>query len=275
MTTACFKHNPASDPTNARPHIHVLHPGGSLQCSTYCVVGSTGVVVIDPGSGIHEEEIVESLARVTDGAPKVLAVLLTHPHVDHALGADRFCRRVRAPLMASELAAEWLERGDARIWSEHPEMIRPMRVDRRLADGAVLDVCGFSLLCLNTPGHTDSCMSFLVETDRGRAAFTGDVLMTDPRRLGWAGAPDFSVPRIVESVEKLLNRNLAVAHTGHGSVPGEAAAWLRRGLEHGRRGEWQYSSRSGAPDVPEALMRLYERAGWLEPTPTLACAAGV
>ena len=138
-------------------------------------------------------------------------------------------------------------------------MLRPTAVDRDVADGQRIEFSGLSLTCVLMPGHTRGCASYLVDTTEGRTAFTGDLLSPDPRRVGWAGSPDFSVEQILKSLERLSDMGVRKVYTGHGPVAGDAQEWLRRGLAHGRRGEWEVNGDSGAPYVPESLARERSR----------------
>ncbi len=110
-------------------------------------------------------------------------------------------------------------------------------VDRILNDGDVLDIGGMRIQTVATPGHTAGCLSFLVETDEGLTAFTGD-LIRDSGHSGWTGSPSFSLEDSIRTIEKLLTLAPDKAYWGHGEVEGPARAWLRRSLEIYKKGRW-------------------------------------
>lgn len=233
--------------------VHIVHPGAYLQCTTYLVRGPDGAVLVDPGSGAEEAAVLAGIAQAGGTPDEIRALLLTHAHVDHALGAGRWQRRWNVPLCASAATAAVLRRADPQIWAEHPALIRPIDVSTQVADGECLRLARLDVECLATPGHTAGCTSYVLEADNSVVAFTGDLLMPNPRHPGWAGGPGFSVERTLASLERLLARGVTAAYTGHGPVPGNAQEWLRQGLEYGQRGAWVLSRASGAPTVPVGL----------------------
>lgn len=220
------------------PRVHVVHPGASMHCSVYALHTAGGVVLIDAGSGFDDQRIVAGLLAAGHASETVAAVLLTHCHMDHALGSLRWRDR-GAQVFASDATAEILRNADPQIWRESPERVPRIEVDRVLRDGESFEVAGVRLQVIHTPGHTRGCVSYIMMDDsHQRVGFTGDLLMPDPRHPGWAGGPDFSVPESLASLRRLRPLELDIVHTGHGSVLGDASAWLSQGLTHGERGQW-------------------------------------
>jgi len=221
----------------AVPKVHLAHPGGHLQCMTYLIDGPGGAVLVDPGSGALEDEVLEGIRRAGRSLADVAYALLTHCHVDHALGAYRFRERgVR--LVAAPRTAAILRAGGHQVWYEYPKMVVPTEVDLVPEDGEVLDLCGLRITAVHTPGHTDGCASYLVRTDAGLSVFTGDLIAVRGHP-SWAGSEGFSVRATMESLEKLIALRPDRAFPAHGVIEGPALDWLRDTLERGRRGEWE------------------------------------
>jgi len=229
------------------PNVEIVHAGGHLQCTTYLVGAPAGAVLIDPGSGSFDEAVADAVRR--SGYP-VSHVLLTHCHVDHARGAYLFGKRGMR-IVAAPRTAEILREGGHQVWYEYPEYVIPTEVDVTPADGELLDVCGFGIRVLHTPGHTDGCASYLVETAEGLTAFTGD-LMSTRGHPGWSGSEGFSVAETIASLEKLLSWAPARAYTGHGTVAGDVAEWIEAALAVGRAGDWELDGRFHPNDRPPA-----------------------
>jgi glyoxylase-like metal-dependent hydrolase (beta-lactamase superfamily II) len=78
----------------------------------------------------------------------------THLHADHVTGSGELRKRTGAKTCISSKA-------------------QVPCIDVRLNDGDELHIGSYVLLALETPGHTDSCMSFKIEG----MIFTGDVLL--------------------------------------------------------------------------------------------------
>ena len=215
----------------------VAHPGQlRLQCTSYLLVGPEGLVLIDPGSSVGHEDLCHCLAEHGYAPEQVGWVLLTHCHADHVLAAGAWRER-GAQLVATPYTAAALRAGSHEVWYEYPDYVLPTEVDREVTDGEVLRLAGLEILALHTPGHTPGCAGFLVETEVGLTAFTGDLLTTlcSP---GWAGSVGFSPEQTLASLEKLLTAAPVRICWGHSIIEEPAGEWLRKGIALGRAGEW-------------------------------------
>lgn len=229
-----------------------------LQANAYRLRGAGGCVLVDPGAGLQTESILEGLAEEGLGLDDIDAVLLTHYHCDHALSAPWFHEH-GVPVLASAHSAGILERGDRRIWYEHPELVKPCAVDRILADGEQLELAGLPVTALATPGHTLGCMTFLVADEGGAlCALTGDLLMGDGRP-GWAG-DEYAAERLLDSLVRLEEVAPMHAYGGHSCVDGQVCEWLAHGIALGRAGQWRPVTKWQAEAVPYAW-RKWAAAG--------------
>jgi glyoxylase-like metal-dependent hydrolase (beta-lactamase superfamily II) len=236
------------------PIVRLVSRPGYLQANTYRVRGTQGCILVDPGAGLQVDTILAALADEGLAPPDIHAVLLTHYHCDHALAAPWFCDRA-IPIVASAHTADILARGDARVWGEHPELVRPCPVDRIAADGQCLEWPGLRIRAMATPGHTQGCMTFLVQQGDGISALTGDLLMPDGHP-GWAG-DEFSRAALLQSLREVVEARPILAFPGHGSVDGDVREWLTRGIDLGRAGHWRVVSDWQAEVVPPAMRNAH------------------
>lgn len=193
-------------------------------------------LLIDYGSG----DVAESLRAL--GVRSVDWVLATHHHRDQVSGLLdlRPPPRIAAPQGEAALFAE-VERfwnDPARRWhlySERPHplaLARSLPVERVLAEGDTATWGDTRVTVLDTPGHTDGSLSFIVEEGdpdwpKARVIFTGDCL------YGWGKTWDvYSLqkgitsrdyhgfmgdrPRLEESLLKIADAGAEMAVPSHG-----------------------------------------------------------
>lgn len=140
----------------------------------YLVEGNQKAVLIDTcvGAG-HLKKFVEKLTG------KQITVLLSHGHIDHAMGAPEFdhvyMNRKDIPLYQSQCAVEG-RKGYvvAGIGAEAAEKIPeeeyvdavPDYKFEELSDGMIFELGGIHIEAFEFPGHTAGCMIFLIREER-------------------------------------------------------------------------------------------------------------
>jgi len=192
------------------------------------VLGRGDVVVVDPGPDLPEHvEAVMAQGRV-------VAQLVTHGHDDHLPAARRLRERVGAPIYG------------------HPDL---PGVDRPLVDGQRLDLVGWRLQALVTPGHAPEHLVFWAEGRR--LIFTGDliagagtvVLSETPNALG----------QYLDSLLRLFALGPSMLLPGHGPRVDDGLAKIREYLDHRMARERQIvvALGDGAATVDELVERIY------------------
>jgi hydroxyacylglutathione hydrolase len=153
-------------------NVHVL-PGGPIETNAYLLTeASIGqAVLIDAPEGTWEK--IEPLLK-RDGC-RLAELWLTHGHWDHTQGAAEVVKKGRVPVVA-----HW---GDKEL-IETPEVMRslmmpgikvpPVKVDRWLEDGAVIEALGRQVTVSHVPGHSEGSLMFYFPA--AHAAFSGDAL---------------------------------------------------------------------------------------------------
>ena len=160
---------------------HITRIYGLTEEQMYLVRGSQKAALIDTGSGAGSlRSYVETL---TD---KPVTVLLTHGHVDHAMGAPEF-------------DTVYMSREDDYIYSQHcelearkgylsqsPDFDKIVEEDyipvasadsfHDLREGDVFDLGGISVEVYSCPGHTKGSLCMLIREER--TLITGDACNT-------------------------------------------------------------------------------------------------
>lgn len=184
-------------------------PLGELSTNCYLVWSSTTqeAVIIDPAdSGDFISE------RILELQLQPLAILLTHGHFDHVLGALEVKLNFDLPIWIHPLDVPLLKTAQrsAEHWLKHAVSPVP-KVDHFLDPHSPLALDPFSIRVLATPGHTPGSVSFLIDT----ALFTGDTLFKEG-----VGRTDFSYSSpsdLEDSIRQLLELPPEVSvFPGHG-----------------------------------------------------------
>jgi glyoxylase-like metal-dependent hydrolase (beta-lactamase superfamily II) len=152
-------------------------------CNVYVLAAGGDAILVDFGDGDvldHLEEL--DVERVTD-------VLLTHHHRDQLGGLQRAVDagiRVWAPPTEVELIAgmdeRWRRRqiaNDYDVREDRFSLLESVPVTGAVAEYRTTRFGRFDVYVLPTPGHTLGSVSYLVDVDGRRLAFTGDLVYGD------------------------------------------------------------------------------------------------
>ncbi len=197
--------------------------------SNIYVVGAPGdVLLVDCGGAQTAEEVAATLAQNGHKPSGIRAILITHGHADHYGGAAALAAWSGAPVWASPATAVNVEDhwGDyANVGGTSPNAApgdwkrfragagEPVRVNRLLREGDVIEHRNFKLEVLQIPGHERGAIT-LFEVER-RLAFVGDLLQGAADAFGnWLGLyTDAAAQR--QSLERIAKLQPAWLFRGH------------------------------------------------------------
>ena len=156
-------------------------------CHVFLIDGGTELALIDVGAGMGVERILENIVRSGFDPKDVRTVILTHCHADHAGGLARLCRALDRPVVVgSPITRVRLESGDehavgldvAKFAGYYPSnyVLEPHAVDVEISGGDRIEVGRLTMEVIDTPGHCDGHVSFLLTTGGKRALFSGDAI---------------------------------------------------------------------------------------------------
>jgi hydroxyacylglutathione hydrolase len=170
--------------------------------------GSDRALIVDPG-----EEADRLLAAIDELGVTLDGILLTHTHFDHvgavapiarATGAEVWVPKIEKPVLADiNSYVPWSEFGPFESWD----------AEHTLNGGEKLELAGFEIDVLFTPGHSPGHVTFHVPDEA--AIFSGDVLFQ-----GSVGRTDLpgGDPQVLMETLKTLAETLpdeTIVHPGH------------------------------------------------------------
>ena len=131
--------------------------------------GSDHAVIVDPG-----EEAERIMAAVRDLGVTIDAVLVTHCHFDHVGAVAPVARETGAPVYVSEIERPVL--ADIMSYVPFPGFgpYESYEADHTLKGGERLELAGFEIDVLFTPGHSPGHLTYSIPGEQ--AIFSGDVL---------------------------------------------------------------------------------------------------
>ena len=173
-----------------------------------CIVGSvytncyflknkeTGeLLIVDPGDAADMIE-----RKVSEMQGKPVGILLTHGHFDHIMAADEVRKKYNIPIYASEKEETTLLDPKVNL-SVFGDGSCTLDADVYLKDLQVVELAGFSVQMIETPGHTvGSCCYYLKEEG---VLFSGDTVFQGS--VGRTDFPEGSTAAIVRSLHRLLD----------------------------------------------------------------------
>lgn len=185
---------------------------GSVQTNCYFAINenTSEVLIVDPGARAKR------LAEIIDEEKlNPTAILLTHGHFDHAGGAAELAERYDIKVYAEEHERETLENPTINLSGWEGREIS-YHADVFLRDEQEIDLAGFHIRVLHTPGHTvgGCCYYFSYQN----AVFSGDTLFA--QSIGRTDFPKGSASALIRSIEEKLMPlpDETTVYTGHNEI---------------------------------------------------------
>lgn len=154
------------------------------------------LLIIDPAD---QPLLIQQKVTAMEGKPE--AILLTHGHFDHMMAADAVHSMYNIPVLALEVEKELLANPGYNLSGSWAAPCT-LQADRWLKDGEILNLAGFSIQVLHTPGHTAGSSCYYL-ADEG-ILFSGDTLFAGS--VGRTDFPTSSTRQMMSSVHMLLEQ---------------------------------------------------------------------
>ena len=225
------------------PHLFKFKGPGYLPNATFLVADSGRALMID--CGLVEEATLDATIEQMQqrlGLKGIDALLGTHMHGDHVLGAAHLRERWGARLWTLDRVAPPLEAPErfdyaCPLWT-YDRNVMPLAFDRLFTPGETFTWEGYELTVDWMPGQTEFACCIHGMIDGRRVAFTGDNIFGDPENPQHDGH------------EAVCCRNSAILEEGYLY----AAEYLRR-----LQPDLLMGGHSFVMDRPGALIERYHR----------------
>jgi glyoxylase-like metal-dependent hydrolase (beta-lactamase superfamily II) len=190
-------HKPVVQPffhTRTGTFSYVVHDARTGYC---CIIDP--VLDFDLSRGVTDLGAArEIVAYVVRNQLRVAWLLETHVHADHLCAVVEL-KKLLGGQTAIGSGVHEVYRAISRVLGLAQEM-PPSCFDRFVQEGDELELGTMSIRVLATPGHTPSCMTYLVAD----AAFVGDTLFMPDLGTARCDFPGASAGRLYDSIQRLL-----------------------------------------------------------------------
>ncbi|SEW24328.1 Glyoxylase, beta-lactamase superfamily II [[Clostridium] fimetarium] len=183
---------------------------GSVSTNCYFIVNvsTKDTIIIDPADS---PATIKSV--ISENGLKPQAILLTHGHFDHILAANQIKEKFNIPVIACDKEKNIIENSSFNLSSSFGANVQ-LKADEYVQDGTLLNIAGFSIKVIHTPGHTEGsvCYYFLNED----ILISGDTLFNES--VGRSDFPTGSASQLIRSVKEklLILPGKTIVYPGHG-----------------------------------------------------------
>jgi len=215
-------------------HVYLVGSGSSgvrltaeADCHVYLVASAKGeLALIDSGSGLSTEAILNQITQEGFELSKIKAVLCTHVHPDHAGGLAELRERLGCEILVPDAEAQAFETNDEvalglaearRAGIYGPEFsIRPCPVDHRVRHGEEFAIGELRIKAMHVPSHSVGSTCYLLQEGHSgrRILFSGDVIFADGR-LGLLNCTGSSLENYRRYLRRLRGLAIDALLPGH------------------------------------------------------------
>ena len=156
--------------------------GGDLtspgDAAIYLINFNGHAALVDAGCGGARQRLFNNIRGCGVTPEEIEYLLITHCHYDHTGGAKEVKDLIRCQVVAHELDAPFLERGDNKVTAAnwYGARLEPFAVDRKLSlQKEQINLGNRYLTAIHTPGHSPGSVVYLAESQGLKVLFGQDV----------------------------------------------------------------------------------------------------
>lgn len=176
--------------------------GKLLEANEYVLIKDNQCLLVDSGATL--EEVIKAV-----GYKKVVGILLTHGHFDHACNCIEQAKYFSTKIYASSKIKQTVTDSVA-IYSEDGSTIDDFSLFEFIDKDKTFALGSFNLKCLYTPGHSSCSECYIIDGQ----LFSGDVLFE--KGIGRTDLKFSSRQMMYDSLCKLEKQTFESVYSGHG-----------------------------------------------------------
>lgn len=155
--------------------------------------------IIDPGC-YQASEKVQLDEFIQSHQLQVENILLTHTHLDHIFGLEHVKNTYKVPIIAHELAPQWIKTAPAAAMYFGVKMDTPPDIDITVKHQDILMLDGEPFKVLYCPGHAEDHVVFYHEAEKKLLA--GDVVFYES--IGRTDLPGGNHQQLIQSIKNQI-----------------------------------------------------------------------
>lgn len=169
---------------------------GQVETNCYLAMNeeTKALLIVDPAD--QAEEVIR---RIEDMGGHPAAVLLTHGHFDHIGAAKKLRETYGISVYGMEDEAEIMASQQLNL-AKYFGCSTELTADVLLKDGQELELAGFSIQVLHTPGHTKGGACYYLKEEE--VLFSGDTLFRES--VGRSDFPTGNMQVLIQSIKNKL-----------------------------------------------------------------------
>lgn len=170
---------------------------GPVQTNCYLLMNrnTKEVVIVDPGE--EAERISRAIVRM-EGKP--VAVLLTHGHFDHIMAADELRSEYGISVYAPKEEEDVLKEPHLNQSTGFMRQRVSVKVDVLLDDLEMVELAGFQIQMIHTPGHTKGSSCYYLKDEK--VLLSGDTIFCES--CGRCDLPTGNFAKEQQSLQKII-----------------------------------------------------------------------
>jgi glyoxylase-like metal-dependent hydrolase (beta-lactamase superfamily II) len=191
--------------------------GGSSESHTsdaliYLIKSGDDAALVDAGTGRGADRVIKNIRDLISDPKKIKYIFLTHCHYDHSGGINDMVGFTGAPVVAHELDAGYMEKGDTEVTaaSWYGATFNPLHIDIKVnSNREKFSVGDLDVYFHHTPGHSPGSSVLTMESD-GQLVLFGQDVHGPLNRILLSDRNDY-----LSSLEYMLTLNADILCEGH------------------------------------------------------------